>query len=131
MRLVANQSSKKISDLFSEHLKKLCPESCTIKVTEHHGGEPCIVNTNTKGYKAAYNAFKEVWNKEPVPTYDGGSIPIVALFKKELGLDSILMGFGLDEDAIHSPNESYGLFNFYKGIETITSFYKNFSANEK
>ena len=131
MRLVANQSSKKISDLFSEHLKKLCPESCTIKVTEHHGGEPCIVNTNTKGYKAAFNAFKEVWNKEPVPTYDGGSIPIVALFKKELGLDSILMGFGLDEDAIHSPNESYGLFNFYKGIETITSFYKNFSANEK
>ena len=131
MRLVANQSSKKISNLFSEHLNKLCPESCTVKVTEHHGGEPCIVNTNTKGYKAAYNAFKEVWNKEPVPTYDGGSIPIVALFKKELGLDSILMGFGLDEDAIHSPNESYGLFNFYKGIETITSFYKNFSDNEK
>ena len=131
MRLVANQSSKKVSNLFSEHLMKLCPESCTIKVIEHHGGEPCIVNTNTKGYKAAYKAFKEVWNKEPVPTYDGGSIPIVALFKKELGLDSILMGFGLDEDAIHSPNESYGLFNFYKGIETITSFYKNFSANEK
>ena len=131
MRLVSNQSSKKISNLFSDHMKKLCPPSCSIKVTEHHGGEPCIVNTKTKGYKAAYNAFKEVWEKEPVPTFDGGSIPIVALFKKELGLDSILMGFGLDEDAIHSPNESYGLFNFYKGIETITSFYNNFAANEK
>ena len=69
----------------------------------------------------------EIWGKDPVPTYDGGSIPIVALFKKELNLDSILMGFGLDEDAIHSPNESFGLFNFFKGIETITSFYKNYS----
>ena len=131
MRLVSNQSSKKISKLFSDHLKKICPESCKIKVTEHHGGEPCVVNTNTLGYKAAFKAFKDVWKKEPVPTFDGGSIPIVALFKKELGLDSILMGFGLDEDAIHSPNESYGLFNFYKGIETITAFYNNFASNEK
>ena len=131
MRLVSNQSSKKISKLFSDHLKKICPESCKIKVTEHHGGEPCIVNTNTLGYKAAFKAFKDIWKKEPVPTFDGGSIPIVALFKKELGLDSILMGFGLDEDAIHSPNESYGLFNFYKGIETITAFYNNFASNEK
>ena len=131
MRLVSNQSSKKISKLFSDHLKKICPESCKIKVTEHHGGEPCVVNTNTLGYKAAFKAFKDIWNKEPVPTFDGGSIPIVALFKKELGLDSILMGFGLDEDAIHSPNESYGLFNFYKGIETITAFYNNFASNEK
>ncbi len=131
MRLVPNQSSKEISNLFSNYLKQLCPKSCTIKVTEHHGGEPCVVNTNTSGYKAAFNAFKEIWKKEPVPTFDGGSIPIVALFKKELGLESILMGFGLDEDAIHSPNESYGLFNFYKGIETITSFYTNFSKDEK
>ena len=90
-------------------------------------GEPVIVNTNTLGYKAAYFAFKKVWGKEPVPTFDGGSIPIVAFFKNELKLDSILMGFGLDEDAIHSPNESFGLFNFYKGIETITIFYKNFA----
>ena len=131
MRLVSNQSSKKISKLFSDHLKKICPESCKIKVTEHHGGAPCVVNTNTLGYKAAFKAFKDIWKKEPVPTFDGGSIPIVALFKKELGLDSILMGFGLDEDAIHSPNESYGLFNFYKGIETITAFYNNFASNEK
>ena len=131
MRLVSNQSSKKISKLFSDHLKKICPESCKIKVTEQHGGEPCVVNTNTLGYKGAFKAFKDIWKKEPVPTFDGGSIPIVALFKKELGLDSILMGFGLDEDAIHSPNESYGLFNFYKGIETITAFYNNFASNEK
>ena len=100
-------------------------------MTEHHGGEPCVVNTDTKGYRSAYKAFQDVWKKDPVPTFDGGSIPIVALFKKELSLDSILMGFGLDEDAIHSPNESYGLFNFYKGIETITCFYQNFAENEK
>ena len=127
MRLVPDQSSKEISILFTNYLKKICPKSCTIKVKEHHGGEPVVVNTDTLGYKAAFLSFQEIWGKDPVPTYDGGSIPIVALFKKELGLDSILMGFGLDEDAIHSPNESFGLFNFYKGIETITSFYKNYS----
>ena len=127
MRLVPNQSSKKISKLFTEHLKALCPDSCSIKIQKHHGGEPVVVKTNTKGYSAAFEAFKEVWGKEPTPTYDGGSIPIVSHFKKELDKDSILMGFGLDEDAIHSPNESFGLFNFFKGIETITAFYLNFA----
>ena len=131
MRLVSNQSSSEISSLFTNHLNNICPKSCKIKVMEHHGGEPCVVNTDTKGYRSAYKAFQDVWKKDPVPTFDGGSIPIVALFKKELNLDSILMGFGLDEDAIHSPNESYGLFNFYKGIETITCFYQNFAENEK
>ena len=131
MRLVSNQSSSEISSLFTKHLNNICPKSCKIKVTEHHGGEPCVVNTDTKGYRSAYKAFQDVWKKNPVPTFDGGSIPIVALFKKELGLDSILMGFGLDEDAIHSPNESYGLFNFYKGIETITCFYQNYAKNEE
>ena len=131
MRLVSNQSSSEISSLFTNHLNNICPKSCKIKVTEHHGGEPCVVNTDTKGYRSAYKAFQDVWKKDPVPTFDGGSIPIVALFKKELSLDSILMGFGLDEDAIHSTNESYGLFNFYKGIETITCFYQNFAENEK
>jgi acetylornithine deacetylase/succinyl-diaminopimelate desuccinylase-like protein len=131
MRLVSNQSSSEISSLFTKHLNNICPKSCKIKVIEHHGGEPCIVNTDTKGYRSAYKAFQDVWKKNPVPTFDGGSIPIVALFKKELGLDSILMGFGLDEDAIHSPNESYGLFNFYKGIETITYFYQNYAKNEE
>ena len=80
-------------------------------------------------YKAAAAAFKKVWGKEPLPTFDGGSIPIVSLFKNELHVDSILMGFGLDEDAIHSPNESFGLYNFYKGIETISVFYRNLSGN--
>ena len=131
MRLVSNQSSSEISSLFTKHLNNICPKSCKIKVTEHHGGEPCVVNTDTKGYRSAYKAFQDVWKKNPLPTFDGGSIPIVALFKKELGLDSILMGFGLDEDAIHSPNESYGLFNFYKGIETITYFYQNYAKNEE
>jgi|TARA_B100001094_G_scaffold272842_2_gene278919 acetylornithine deacetylase/succinyl-diaminopimelate desuccinylase-like protein len=131
MRLVSNQSSSEISSLFTDHLNNICPKSCKIKVKEHHGGEPCVVNTDTKGYRSAYKAFQDVWKKDPVPTFDGGSIPIVALFKKELSLDSILMGFGLDEDAIHSPNESYGLFNFYKGIETITCFYQNFAKNEE
>ena len=131
MRLVSNQSSSEISSLFTKHLNNICPKSCKIKVTEHHGGEPCVVNTDTKGYRSAYKAFQDVWKKNPVPTFDGGSIPIVALFKKELGLDSILMGFGLDEDAIHSPNESYGLFNFYKGIETITCYYQNYAKNEE
>lgn len=131
MRLVSNQSSSEISSLFTKHLNNICPKSCKIKVKEHHGGEPCVVNTDTKGYRSAYKAFQDVWKKNPVPTFDGGSIPIVALFKKELGLDSILMGFGLDEDAIHSPNESYGLFNFYKGIETITYFYQNYAKNEE
>ena len=131
MRLVSNQSSSEISSLFTKHQNNICPKSCKIKVKEHHGGEPCVVNTDTKGYRSAYKAFQDVWKKDPVPTFDGGSIPIVALFKKELSLDSILMGFGLDEDAIHSPNESYGLFNFYKGIETITCFYQNFAENEK
>ena len=131
MRLVSNQSSSEISRLFKDHLNKICPKSCSIKITDHHGGEPCIVNTDTKGYRSAYKAFQKIWKKDPVPTFDGGSIPIVALFKKELSLDSILMGFGLDEDAIHSPNESYGLYNFYKGIETITCFYQNFADDEK
>ena len=96
MRLVSNQSSSEITKLFTKHVQNLCPKSCKIIVKEHHGGEPVIVNTNTLGYKAAYFAFKTVWGKEPVPTFDGGSIPIVDLFKNELKLDSILMGFGLD-----------------------------------
>ena len=88
MRLVPNQNSKDITKLFSDHLKSICPTSCSIKVTEHHGGEPVVVNIDTKGYRAAFDAFKEVWNKEPIPTYDGGSIPIVSHFKRELGFYS-------------------------------------------
>ena len=127
MRLVPNQNSHKISELFQKHFEKVAPKSVTVKVTPHHGGEPVVVSIDSLGYKSASKAMEETYGKKPIPTRGGGSIPIVALFKKELGLDSILFGFGLDSDALHSPNEHYGLFNYYKGIETIPLFYKYFS----
>jgi acetylornithine deacetylase/succinyl-diaminopimelate desuccinylase-like protein len=131
MRLVPNQGSEKISKLFQSYFESIAPKSVTVKVTPHHGGEPVVVGTDSIGYKSASMAMEETYNKKPVPTRGGGSIPIVALFKKELGLDSILFGFGLDSDGLHSPNEHYGLFNYYKGIETIPLFYKNFTELSK
>jgi acetylornithine deacetylase/succinyl-diaminopimelate desuccinylase-like protein len=127
MRLVPNQDSHEISELFQNYFESIAPKSVKVKVTPHHGGEPVVVSTEAAGYKAASKAMEETYGKKPVPTRGGGSIPIVALFKKELGLDSILFGFGLDSDALHSPNEHYGLFNYYKGIETIPLFYKYFT----
>lgn len=127
MRLVPNQSSEKISALFQKYFESVAPKSVTVKVTAHHGGEPVVVSIDSIGYKSASKAMEETYGKKPVPTRGGGSIPIVALFKKELGLDSILFGFGLDSDGLHSPNEHYGLFNYYKGIETIPLFYKYFT----
>jgi acetylornithine deacetylase/succinyl-diaminopimelate desuccinylase-like protein len=127
MRLVPNQDSHEISELFQKYFESIAPKSVKVKVTPHHGGEPVVVSTEAAGYKAASKAMEETYGKKPVPTRGGGSIPIVALFKKELGLDSILFGFGLDSDALHSPNEHYGLFNYYKGIETIPLFYKYFT----
>lgn len=127
MRLVPNQVSSEITDLFTKHFNKIAPPYVKVKVTAHHGGEPAVTPTTSSAFKAASSAFEEVWGKTPIPTRDGGSIPIVALFKKELGLDTVLMGFGLDSDAIHSPNEHYGVKNFLIGIETIVSFYKHFS----
>ena len=127
MRLVPHQESDEITQLFTEHFKKIAPKHVKVKVTPHHGGEASVIPTNSVGYKAASRAMAKTWGKEPIPTREGGSIPIVALFQKELGLDSILMGFGLQEDAIHSPNESYGLFNYYRGIETISYFYQYFA----
>lgn len=128
MRLVPNQSSEKITKLFSDHFNKIAPPSVKVKVTPHHGGEPAVTPTDSVAYQAASKAFEETWGKTPIPMREGGSIPIVALFEKELGLKTVLMGFGLDEDAIHSPNESYGIFNFVKGIETICEFYKQYAA---
>jgi acetylornithine deacetylase/succinyl-diaminopimelate desuccinylase-like protein len=128
MRLIPNQDPDKITELFTKHFRAIAPDSVTVKVTPHHGGVPVVVSTDTKVYKAASKAFEKCWGKTPIPSREGGSIPIVALFKKELGIDTLLMGFGLDEDAIHSPNESYGLFNFFKGIETIGEFYKVMSS---
>lgn len=127
MRLVPDQSSKEITQLFEDHFKKIAPPSVQVKVKPHHGGEPAVTPTTSKAYNAASKAFEEAWGKTPLPMREGGSIPIVNLFEKELGLKSVLMGFGLDEDAIHSPNESYRVFNYIKGIETITLFYKHFA----
>jgi acetylornithine deacetylase/succinyl-diaminopimelate desuccinylase-like protein len=127
MRLVPNQSPDEITALFTKHFISIAPKSVKVKVTAHHGGEPAVTPTDSKAFKAASKAFEEVWGKAPIPTRDGGSIPIVALFKKELGLDSVLMGFGLDTDALHSPNEHYGIKNFLIGIETIVAFYKYYS----
>ena len=126
MRLVPNQSSETITKLFTDHFKAIAPKGVTVTVKPHHGGEAYIMPTDSIAYQAASEALAETFGKEPVPTRGGGSIPIVALFEKELGIKSILMGFGLDSDAIHSPNEHYGLFNFYKGIETIPYFFANF-----
>jgi acetylornithine deacetylase/succinyl-diaminopimelate desuccinylase-like protein len=127
MRLVPHQNSDTITKLFADYFTKIAPPSVKVKVTPHHGGEPVVTPSTSNAYKAASMAMENTFGKKPVPVRSGGSIPIVAMFKSVLGLDSVLMGFGLDADAIHSPNESYGLFNFYKGIETIPHFYKNFS----
>jgi acetylornithine deacetylase/succinyl-diaminopimelate desuccinylase-like protein len=127
MRLVPNQDNEEITKLFTKHFQSLAPKSVKVKVTALHGGQPAVTPTDSKAFKAASKAFEEVWGKTPIPTRDGGSIPIVALFKKELGLDTVLMGFGLDSDAIHSPNEHYGVKNFLLGIETIVAFYQHFA----
>ncbi len=127
MRLVPNQDPQEITELFTRHFISLAPKTVKVKVIAHHGGEPALTPTDSVAFKAASDAFKEVWGKAPIPTRDGGSIPIVALFKKELGLDTVLMGFGLDTDALHSPNEHYGIKNFLIGIETIVAFYKHYA----
>ncbi|MDO1447972.1 dipeptidase [Rhodocytophaga aerolata] len=131
MRLVPNQHSHKITELFQKHFESIAPKSVRVKVKPHHGGEPVVTPVDSVAYQAASKAFEEAWGKVPIPKREGGSIPIVALFEKELGLKSVLMGFGLDSDAIHSPNESYGIFNYLKGIETIPLFFKHFAALSK
>ena len=127
MRLVPDQHSNKITKLFTDHFKKIAPKSVKVKVTPHHGGEPVVTPTNSVAYKAAQKAITESFGKAPIPTRGGGSIPIVALFEAELGIKTVLMGFGLDSDALHSPNEKYDIVNYYKGIETIPLFHKYFA----
>ena len=127
MRLVPNQRSESITQLFSDYFKSIAPPSVQVEVRPHHGGEPVVTPSDSPEFKAASLAMKATFGKEPIPTRGGGSIPIVALFEKELGLKSVLMGFGLDIDALHSPNESYGVFNFYKGIETIPWFFHHYA----
>ena len=130
-RLVSNQNSDKITQMIIKYFEENAPKSVKVKVTPHHGGTPAVVSTHSNGYQAASKAFEQSWGKTPIPTMEGGSIPIVALFIQELKIEPILMGFGLDSDDIHSPNESYGLFNYYKGIETIAYFYDHFSQISK
>ena len=127
MRLVPDQHPDEITALFTHHFNKIAPNSVRVLVKPHHGGEAAVTPIDSIGYKAASMAYEKTFGKKPIPVRSGGSIPIVALFERELGLKTILMGFGLDSDAIHSPNEHFGLFNFYKGIETIPYFYKYFT----
>ncbi len=131
MRLVPGQKSAEITQLFSEHFKKIAPPGVKVEVRPHHGGEPVLTPTDSIPYKAAAAAMLDTFGKEPIPTRGGGSIPIVALFEKELKTKVVLMGFGLDSDALHSPNEHYGLFNFYKGIETIPRFFHHFAEMQQ
>lgn len=124
MRLVPNQDPEKITQLFVDYFPTLAPSSVEVIVKPHHGGHGYVLPTSDKGFIAAKKAMTHTFGKEALASRGGGSIPIVALFEKELGSKSVLMGFGLNSDVIHSPNEHFGLFNFYKGIETIPYFFK-------
>ncbi len=131
MRLVPNQDWKKITELFKKHFESIAPEGVRVKVKPHHGGQAYVTPIDSLGYKAAEKAYEETFGKTPIPQRSGGSIPIVALFEKELKSKTILMGFGLDSDAIHSPNEHFGIWNYLKGIETIPQFYHFFTEMSK
>ena len=127
MRLVPDQNWEKITELFTNHFKSIAPKGVTVKVTPHHGGQSYVTPIDDLGYRAASKAYEATFGKTPIPQRSGGSIPIVALFEKELKSKTILMGFGLDSDAIHSPDEHFGIWNFLKGIETIPQFYHFFT----
>ena len=131
MRLVPNQEPDKITELFAKHFEAIAPAGVKVVVNPHHGGEPVVTPIDSIAYKSAAKAYEKTFGKTPIPVRSGGSIPIIALFEKELGLKTVMMGFGLDSDAIHSPNEHYGLFNFYKGIETIPYFFHYFNEAMK
>ena len=128
MRLVPNQQWNQISKLFETHFNSIAPTGVRVEVTTHHGGQPYVTPTNTIGYQAASKSYESVFGIPPVALRDGGSIPIVPMFEEVLGCKTILMGFGLDSDAIHSPNEHYGIKNFFLGIETISQFYDHYVA---
>ncbi|MDX1477721.1 MAG: dipeptidase [Saprospiraceae bacterium] len=127
MRLVPNQDPDRITRLFQEHFEQIAPPSVRVKVTPHHGGQPAVTPTDTPEYQAAARAMETTFGTRPIPQRSGGSIPIVALFEDVLQVKTVLMGFGLDSDNIHSPNECYGLFNYFKGIETIPYFYRYYA----
>jgi len=127
MRLVPNQDPEKITKLFTEFFESIAPDSVSVKVHPHHGGQPAVTPTDTPEYLAAQKAMETTYGKMPIPQRSGGSIPIVSLFEEVFGVKSVLLGFGLNSDDIHSPNEHYGLFNYYKGIETIPYFFKYYA----
>jgi acetylornithine deacetylase/succinyl-diaminopimelate desuccinylase-like protein len=127
-RLVPNQSSTKITGKLLHYFTSIAPSGVTVKAWEHHGGEPYMTPIDSKAYKAAAQAIKATFGKDPIPVRGGGSIPICSLFEKELGVKIVFMGFGLDSDNLHSPNEKYDLFNFYKGIETIPYFHQFYAS---
>jgi len=127
MRLVPHQDWKEITELFKKHFERIAPKGVAVKVTPHHGGQGYVTPIDTVAYQAAAKAYETTFGKTPIPQRSGGSIPIVSLFEKELGSKTILMGFGLDSDAIHSPNEHFGVWNYLKGIETIPYFYEYFT----
>lgn len=131
MRLVPDQDSDKIAKLFEDHFRSLAPEGVRVNVKSLHGGQAYVSPIDTVEYQAASKAMEEAFGKKPIPVRSGGSIPIISTFERVLGIKSILMGFGLDSDAIHSPNENYPLYNFYKGIETIPLFYRHYSEMKK
>jgi len=131
MRLVPHQLPDEITELFRKHFESIAPTGVKVVVKPHHGGDPVVTPVDSIGYQAASMAYEQTFGKKPIPVRSGGSIPIIALFEKELGLKTVMMGFGLDSDAIHSPNEHYGLFNFYKGIETIPYFFRHFAELSK
>lgn len=130
-RLVPNQSSKIITEKLLNYFRSIAPQGVTVKAEEHHGGEPYLTPIDSIEYKAASKAVAATFGKEPIPVRGGGSIPICALFEKELGIKIVFMGFGLDSDNLHSPNEKYDVFNFYKGIETIPYFHQFYAEMKK
>lgn len=131
MRLVPDQDWQEITALFKKHFESLAPKGVKVEVKPHHGGQAYVTPIDTLEYQAANDAYEESFGKAPIPQRSGGSIPIVSLFEKELESKTILMGFGLDSDAIHSPNEHFGIWNYLKGIETIPLFYKHFTKLKK
>ena len=131
MRLVPNQDWEEITELFKSHFESIAPAGVKVKVTPHHGGQGYVTPIDNIGYQAASKAYQETFGVTPIPQRSGGSIPIVALFEQELKSKTILMGFGLNSDAIHSPNEHFGVWNYLKGIETIPYFYKYFTELSK
>jgi acetylornithine deacetylase/succinyl-diaminopimelate desuccinylase-like protein len=129
MRLVPHQDPDVVTQQITTYLQDLCPPTMQLTVAPHHGGEPFLTNVDGKAYKAAAKAFEAVWGKEPIPAYEGASIPIAALLQREVSPDLVFLGFGLDTDAIHSPNEHFRVDHFTKGLETVIAFYQQFGQS--